>query len=119
MDGFFRINKTAESLLVIISERPITLTQMAFNLRCNAWELSEYIQTLLNAGYIRNSRADRQNDNGVYLNDPFAITVDGKTYLEQLNRHLAEEKRGFRFQLATLIVSIIALILSVISLLRE
>lgn len=110
MSDFQRIDYDSEILLRVLSTKPANLNNLSFSTGLSLKYLAEHMSFLISKGYISNVALEPTE--GLNLHDPYFITLNGKSYLENVDRMNAKEKRQRMINRINMTIALIALVKS-------
>lgn len=88
-------------------------------LHCDIQLISASCLYLRNNRYIHTDDITQTDDAVIYPDSFYAITVKGKAYFEKLNDDKAKDYRELFFKIGNFTLSVIAIIISIIALLKQ
>lgn len=129
MNDLSRLDSTSEAILRALAEHAATPSNLAYTTSVDVLRFGRFLKNLIEHGYIRNSDITKEADKNIYMHDSYFVTLEGKAYLECIDRQSArdalrdkKDRRQTYINIINASISLIALIKSflpeIISLLK-
>ena len=111
MNALERIDSDSEKLLRLLSNKPASLSDLSFATGLSLEYWARHMNFLVIKKYIKNVAVAHTND-GLNLRDPYSVTLEGISYLENIDRIDAKDRRQRMINKINMTIALMALLKS-------